>query len=143
MAPTPAERQVFDGSSSAVNHSCINLHYFTLKTDVYLVLPILSIFVVFKTTSAKRWCSLTAILRFAHPPVRSLRCTFAPEASPRRGASDKDGQMMWKHTYALPGMVRKPESCNAFFCAEPWSTRSAITSLVDSSQRTASCPSLT
>ena len=102
-------------SSPAVNHSCINLHYFTLKTDVYLVLPMLSIFVVFKTTGAKRWCFITAILRFAHPPVRSLRCSFAAEASPRRGALDKDGQMMRKHTNALSGTVRKPKSCNAFF----------------------------
>ena len=106
---------MFDDSSPAVNRSCINLHYFTLKTDVYLVLPMLSIFVVFKTAGAKRCCSLTAILRFAHPPVRSLRFTFAPEASPRRGALDKDSQMMWKYINALSGTVRKPKSCNAFF----------------------------
>ena len=40
---------------------------------------------------------------------------IAPEASPRRGALDKDGQMMWKHINALSGTVRKPKSCNAFF----------------------------
>ena len=60
-----------------------------------------------------------------------------------RGALDKDDQMMWQHTNALSSTVRKSKSCNAFFICGALVDSVGITSLVDSSQRTASCPSLT